>query len=151
MAKSKYESHVKPKLFLIECWARDGLRDEDICDKLGISVQSFYVYKSKYGEFSESLKRGKEVIDFEVENALLKRALGYEYEETKIYIDKDANGKERTRKEKIKKVQPPDTLAQIFWLKNRKPAQWRDKQELNHNLNTKNIKINVDIEGVEDE
>ena len=86
-------------------------------------MSSFSEYKLKYPELTEALKNGKEVIDTMVENALLKAALGYTYEEMKESED----GIERTTK-----VAHPNTTALIFWLKNRKPSQWRDKQELEH-------------------
>lgn len=124
MAKSKYFTHVEPKLELIECWARDGLTDEQIAKNLGVAVSTFNEYKNKYPEFSESLKKGKEIIDYQVENALLKRALGYEYEEITY-----ENGEETKR---VVKQVAPDTTAQIFWLKNRKPQQWRDKKDIEH-------------------
>lgn len=118
---SKYESHVKPKLNLVESWARDGLIDEQIAHNLGIGVATLYEYKNKYPEFTEALKNGKDDIDVMVENALLKRALGYTYDEVTL-----EGGVETKRV--VKEVQP-DTTAQIFWLKNRRPQAWRDKQE----------------------
>ncbi|WP_434796638.1 transposase [Terrisporobacter vanillatitrophus] len=128
MAKSKYFTHVEPKLTLIEGWARDGLTDEQIANNLGVAVSTFNEYKNKYPKFSESLKRGKEVIDYEVENALLKRALGYEYEEIKSeYECGELIKTTRTIKHVV-----PDTTAQIFWLKNRKPQQWREKKDIEH-------------------
>lgn len=132
MAKSKYFTHVEPKLTLIEGWARDGLTDEQIAKNLGINIATFYRYKKDYCEFCESLKRGKEIVDYEVENALLKRALGYEYDEVTY-----ENGKETKR---VTKQVAPDTTAQIFWLKNRKPDKWRDKQvvESNNTIEVKN-------------
>ena len=109
------------KLILLEGWARSGLTDEQIAKNMGIAPSTLYEWKKKSKEFSESLKKGKEVIDFEVENALLKRALGYEYEEETY-----ENG---ILTKKVKKQVPPDTTAQIFWLKNRKPNTWKDKVE----------------------
>ncbi|WMJ79550.1 helix-turn-helix domain-containing protein [Clostridium sp. MB40-C1] len=145
MAKSKYETNVKDKLILIEGWARNGLTDEQIAKNLGISKTTFYKYIKEHNELSERLKKGKEVIDFEVENALLKRALGYEYEEVtrERKVKKDARGNimvnihglpcyEMVVTKTIKKEVNPDTTAQIFWLKNRKPKEWRDKQDIEH-------------------
>src|SRR5690606_7678499 len=86
----------------------------------------------KHPEIREALKKGKEVIDRQVENALLKRALGYEYEEVKQIIEKDEKGKDRKRIEKIVKHVAPDVGAQIFGLKNRKPREWRDKRQVEH-------------------
>ena len=111
----------KDKLILLEGWARDGLTDEQIAKNIGINRTTLYDWKKKELEFSEALKKGKEVIDFEVENALLKRALGYEYEEETY-----ENG---ILTKKVKKHVAPDTTAQIFWLKNRKPNNWKDRVE----------------------
>lgn len=124
MAKSKYLTHVEPKLKLIEGWARDGLTDEQIAKNLNIAYSTFKEYKNKYPAFSATLKRGKEIVDYEVENALLKRALGYEYDEITY-----ENGEEVKR---VTKQVAPDTTAQIFWLKNRKPDKWRDKKDVEH-------------------
>lgn len=140
MAKSKYDSHVKDKLVLVTSWARNGLTDIQIAHNLGISEDTFYTYKNKYTEFSEALKKGKEVIDFEVENALLKRALGYTFEEvTKESVFNKKTGKYEliVTKTVTKEIQP-DTTAQIFWLKNRKPKEWRDKKdfEMSGEVNT---------------
>ena len=122
MAKGKYHEWLSEDgLIKIQGWARDGLIDEQIAHNIGITTKTLYEWKNKYGEISEALKKGKEVIDRQVENALLKRALGYAYDET-TYED----GVETKR---VTKEVAPDTTAQIFWLKNRKPAEWRDKIE----------------------
>ncbi len=131
--KGKYHDWItKEGLLKIEGWARDGLTDKQIAHNIGITEQTLNNWKKRFPSLFESLKRGKEVIDRQVENALLKRALGYEYEEVKQIVEKDEMGKDRKRVEKIKKVVLPDTTAQIFWLKNRKPEQWRDKHNIDH-------------------
>ena len=109
------------KLILLEGWAKSGLTDEQIAKNIGINRTTLYDWKKKETNIADALKKGKEVIDFEVENALLKRALGYEYEE-EIY----ENG---ILTKKVKKHVAPDTTAQIFWLKNRKPNNWKDRVE----------------------
>lgn len=122
MAKGKYEKWLTPDgLLRLEAWARDGLTDKQIAHNIGITEQTLNVWKNKYPSFSESLKRGKEVVDIEVENALLKRALGYQYIETRVKRSPD--GVETT--EIIKEV-VPDVGAAFIWLKNRKPDVWRD-------------------------
>lgn len=128
MAKSKWDS-VKDKLILVEGWARDGLIDEQIAGNLGISIQTFYTYQKQHPEFLESLKKGKEVVDYEVENALLKRALGYCYEEKTYETEYDKKLDKYIEKltKRVTKQVAPDTTAQIFWLKNRKPSKWKDK------------------------
>ena len=124
MAKGKYADWLTPEgLLKIEGWARDGLTDEQIAKNIGISRSTLNVWKDRYSDISDALKKGKDVIDRQVENALLKRALGYEYEEVK---EKSEDGV-ITERTVTKKEVVPDTTAQIFWLKNRKPDKWRDK------------------------
>lgn len=89
-----------------------------------------YDWKKKYPDISDALKKGKEVVDRSVENALLKRALGYSYTETTKEL---VSSKMVVVKEVVKQVQP-DTTAQIFWLKNRLPDIWRDKKDLDANV-----------------
>lgn len=117
---------LNDKLKQVEAWSRDGLVQQQIADNLGISIDTLILYKKQYSEFSEALKRGKEVIDIEVENALYKRAIGYTYEEVKEEEMPDG----RIRRTVTTKEVAGDTTAQIFWLKNRKPAEWRDKQNV---------------------
>ncbi len=129
MAKGKYEYWLTPEgLLELEGWARDGLTDEQIADNIGISRSTLNSWKDKYSDISDTLKRGKEVIDRQVENALLKRALGYEYTETTREYIPELDEMKTTKK--VTKQVAPDTTAQIFWLKNRKPDKWRDKREV---------------------
>ena len=96
--KTKYDDFIDRKgLVLVEGWARDGLTDLQIAKNIGVAMSTFCDWKNKHPEFSEALKRSKDVADFEVESALFKKA------------------------------KMGDVTAQIFWLKNRKPKQWRDK------------------------
>ncbi|MGF7049144.1 5-methylcytosine-specific restriction endonuclease McrA [Paenibacillus sp. DS2015] len=237
--KTKYHTHVEPKLLLIAAWARDGFTEEQTAIKLGLAYSTFRTYKDKYPALSAALKRGQEVADVMVENSLFKRAMGYQFEEvtkeriidsgqvkrhggqseltdkewqfairyfggkccycnerlteaTKDHIVPLVKGGELTalniipccrrcnsskkaidleqwyknqpfykehRLNKIndyvmlvkdtqansvgdigeltitkvvtKEVQP-DVVAQIFWLKNRRPDRWRDRQDINH-------------------
>lgn len=140
MAKSKYESIVEPKLILIEGWARNGLTIEQIAKNLGISKVTFYKYMNEHNELYERLKKGKEIIDIEVENALLKRALGYKYNEVtkELFRDKETGEEELKITKVVTKEVVPDTTAQIFWLKNRKPDDWRDKKDIEHSGNINN-------------
>lgn len=125
IAKGKYHIWLQDdNLIRIESWARMGLTNEQIAKNIGVNADTFYTWLKKYPEISESIKKGKAPIDFEVENALFKRAIGYEYEEVETTIE-EIDGKQRKRIKKIKKVALPETSAMIFWLKNRKPEQWR--------------------------
>ena len=133
MAKGKYADWLTPEgLLKIEGWARDGLIDEQIAKNIGIRAGTLYEWKNRFPEFSEALKRGKEVVDREVENALLKRALGYEYTETTREAVQDPNSGEVKMQvtKKVTKQVAPDTTAQIFWLKNRKRETWTDRQNI---------------------
>lgn len=133
-AKSKYNPETFP--LLAEGYARNGLNDKQIAKNLGITFQSYYTYQNKHIEFFEAIKRGKRPVDTEVENALLKRAKGYEYEEVTEEIETNANGEVRSKTTKVtvKKV-APDVGAIAFWLKNRRPAEWKDKQIMDHQFN----------------
>ena len=100
MARGKYEYWLSEDgLTLLEGWARDGLTDDQIAHNLGVSRSTLAEWKKRFPDLSDALKKGKDVVDYEVENALLERAKG------------------------------GDTTAQIFWLKNRRPGKWRDKPE----------------------
>lgn len=133
MARGKYVEWLeKDNLKLLEAWARDGLTDEQIANNIGIKRPTLYDWKKKYSDISNALKKGKEVVDIEVENALLQRALGYSYDEVTRERIIDENGKERMIETKrVTKHVTPDTTAQIFWLKNRKPDEWRDRKDTN--------------------
>ncbi len=123
------------KLLLLEAWARDGLTDEQIAGNMGITVRSLYNWKKRSIPIFQSLKTGKEVADIEVENALRKKALGFRETEQTVTTRRTveyANGRREVSEPVVTEVEryySPDTTAQIFWLKNRKPRQWRDKRE----------------------
>lgn len=127
MAKGKYQEWLEQdNLIKLEAWARNGLTDEQIASNIDIARPTLYEWKKKYPDINDALKRGKEVVDIEVENSLLKAAKGYFVDEEKTYIS-EVNGVVTKRKEITKKYIAPNTTAQIFWLKNRKPIEWRDK------------------------
>lgn len=109
---------------MIEGWARQGLTDEQIAKNMGIKKSTFYDWLKKYPDISDSLKKGKAPVDFEVENALYKRAVGFKYEEIET-VEEEVDGVFKTRVKRTQKTALPDTSAIIFWLKNRKPEQWR--------------------------
>jgi transposase-like protein len=137
MAKGRYEEWLTDDgLLLLEGWKRNGLTDEQIAHNIGINVATLYTWKNKYSEIDKALKRGKEVVDLEVENALLKSACGHYVtvkKAIKVKTEKQLQGKGKIVEEHIEYVDeqvyiPPSNTAQIFWLKNRKPEQWREKQ-----------------------
>lgn len=137
--KGKYADWISPDgLTTVLGFAREGLSDEQIALKMEISLSTFYEWQNKYPDFSDAIKKGKAPVDIEVENALLKRALGYDYEEVITEIEEIPAGKgpdgqqiirQKKHIRKITKHQPGEVSAQIFWLKNRRPGRWRDKIE----------------------
>lgn len=123
----------KDNLIRIAAWARDGLSEAQIAKNLGISYMTFRRAKKdlEYGErICAALIQTKDVVDMEVENMLYKRAMGYSYDEVKEeYEDGILIKRTVTRK-----TVAPDTMAQIFWLKNRQPQKWRDRREVDNTL-----------------
>ena len=117
---------------LIEGWAKDGLTNEQIAHNMGISISTFKLWKKNNETFANFLKKSKDVADREVENALFKRAKGFEYTETteERVFNPIKNKFEMVVTKKVNKVVLPDTTAQIFWLKNKKPDVWRDRREI---------------------
>ena len=131
----------KDKLLLLEGWSRDGLTNEQIAKNIGINVKTLYDWKNKESNISNALKKGKEVVDIEVENALLKKALGYTIMLRKQKVTKDGDIVDIEEEVHI----PPDTTAQIFWLKNRRKQQWRDKVEVEKMGTIQKIEIINDL------
>lgn len=126
-------------LLRLQAWARDGLTDEQIAHNMGINTRTLNEWKKKYSPIMQSLKDGKEVVDIQVENALFKRAIGYDYEEVTEVREEGV----LIQKKVVKKHMAPDTTAQIFWLKNRKPEMWRDVKRVDSE-----VKINNPFDGI---
>src|SRR5574344_887174 len=136
---SKAEDWItEDKLTLLRAWARDGMINTEIIKKMDISENTLYLWKQKYPQIEEALRQGKEIVDIQVENALLKKAFGYNVQVQKTFKIKEViyndNGKRLKETERLETAMeeihiPADTTAQIFWLKNRNPKQWRDKQD----------------------
>lgn len=128
MPASKWETHVKDKLPMIEGLARNGVPEEQIAKKLGVGYSTFRKYKEKYVALVAALKKGREVVDFEVEGALIKRALGYSYVEETRELREDENGGGATLvlTKTVTKQVAPDVAAQKIWLLNRKPEEWQN-------------------------
>lgn len=122
MAKGKYHKWLTAEgLLLLQGWARDGLSEEQIAGNIGISRQTLSEWKRRFPSISDTLREGKDVVDRQVENALLKRALGYQFKEVTVEVDEEGNEKIKT----VTKTERPDVNAQMNWLRFRKPEQWR--------------------------
>lgn len=118
---TKYDPETSP--LLARYYAREGMVDEQIAAKMKIGVSTLNEWKNRYPAFKEAIKEGKDVPDAQVENTLLKRALGYEF--TELSIEKSADGKTIRQKATVRHF-PGNPVAIIFWLKNRRPDKWRD-------------------------
>lgn len=132
-AKSAQAIATKDNLIRIAAWTRDGLSEAQIAKNLGISYMTFRRAKKDpdFGEqISEALIQTKDVVDMEVENMLLKRARGYEYDEVTEEYEMGVLVKRKV----THKMVVPDTSAQIFWLKNRQPDKWRDRREVDNTV-----------------
>ena len=131
--RGKYEDWLdEDSLLKVQGWARDGLSNDPIAHNIGITAKTLCEWQNRFSEFRNAIKKGKEVVDREVENAMLKRALGYEYDEVtqEPVTDKDTGVTEMRVTKRVTKQIVPDVTAQIFWLKNRKPEEFRDKRDV---------------------
>lgn len=141
---SKYETHVAPRFEEIKDWVRNGATDEEVAKRLGIAYSTFKEYKNEFSAFSAILKETKDVVDAQVESALLKRALGYEFKE----ITKELRDGELVPTKIVTKHMAPDTAALIFWAKNRRPDRWRDKPKEEEGTEDRSLNITFSIEDV---
>ena len=144
--KGRYEEWLTADgLTRLTGWARDGLTNIQIAANMGVAERTFTEWVMRFPAISAALKKGKEPVDIQVENALLKRALGYDYEETVTEIEELSGGRTKKHVRKVTKHVPADTTAQIFWLKNRKPKQWREKMEAAVNIDTEDLSPLVEL------
>lgn len=131
--QGKYNAwRKKDNLLLLTGWARDGLSETQIAHNVGVSRNTLVTWKNKFPEIGEALRAGREVIDYEVENALVKRALGYTYTERtyeRIWNERVQKYIKVNTKSVTKEV-APDVGAICFWLKNRRPKNWKDRPDL---------------------
>lgn len=127
----KYEK-IREKLDIIGAWKRNGLTDEEIWTNLKIAKNTFYKYKKEHEEFCEVLKKNKEEADLTVENTAFKMANGFSVKVQdlrkvkKVYYDSAGRKIEEEKWEPFEKELyiPPNPTMTIFWLRNRKCADW---------------------------
>jgi hypothetical protein len=108
---------------------RLGATDRELAEFFKVAESTLNLWKLQYQEFSESLKRGKDEADARVEQSLYRRALGYSHDAVHV-----SNFQGAVTLTPIVEHHPPDTTACIFWLKNRRPVDWRDKQSVEHGV-----------------
>ena len=123
---------TEKKLNQIKEWVLSGLTNEQVASNMGIALSTFYEWCNRSAEFVDAIKTTKDIADIQIENALYKRAKGYTVKLVKQKVTKDGEVITYFDEQHV----APDTTAQIFWLKNRKPSVWRDKVEQGISLDT---------------
>ncbi len=118
-----------------------GATDAELADFFGVAISTVGLWKTRHREFSEALKAGKGEVDDRVERSLLQRALGYTYDAVKIFPPRTVVRRNKGKKTTVevrpvivpyREHVPPDVVAAIFWLKNRRRDEWRDVQRHEH-------------------
>lgn len=139
MARAKYQEWIDDpdKKTLLSGWARKGLSDQQIAKNIGISRSTLNEWRKKYPDISDTLKKGKEVADAEVENALYLKCIGHKVQLKKTFkvkkIEYNDAGRKIKEEEHLETGEdevyiPPDTKAIIFWLTNRMREDWKERQ-----------------------
>ena len=132
-------------LMLLECWARDGYTVQDIANRIGSSISTLRAWRVQYPEIDSALKKGREIIDYKVENALLKSALGYKTKEVKVTTTMRYGKVVETIKEVTDKEQAPNVSAIQCWLYNRLPNKWKKNRDQLIELDDEDTKIQVTV------
>lgn len=132
MRKNKYRTHVAPFLKEIGQMAANGATEAEIAERLSVAYSTFKSYKQKHRELADVLLTSKELADLNVEAALYKRAKGYTTKEItrELRLNRKTGEYEMTETKVVEKEVPPDTTADMFWLKNRRPDEWREHQSI---------------------
>lgn len=150
--KSRYESIVNDwlepdGLMLLECWSRDGYTYQDIANKIGITKTSLQRWRKEYPEIEKAMRNGREIVDYKVENALLKSALGYRTKESKITLELDNKTGEMvtTKRETTTKEIAPSVPACTAWLCNRLPDKWKRNRDNIIELDDEESAIQVSV------
>jgi transposase len=126
----KWNANILSRLSEVKDYIMEGMPIREICEKLDVSIDSWYRYQKEHESFAELIEMGRQACCNRVESSLLKLCTGYEYEELKTIVEEDKNGKKHTRIEKTKRHQPPSAQAISFFLRNRMPEVWSERKEL---------------------
>lgn len=137
--KSKYETHVKPYLEQIDKWLNNGASEKQCAENLGISYATWNGYKKRYAEFEELCSKPRVNLVEDLRSALVKRALGFEYEEKKQYITEDEQGNKKRHTEITTKQALPDTTAIFGALNIYDPDYVKDKKQ--HELKQQELEL----------
>jgi hypothetical protein len=141
MAKTKYNKHLCKLAYE---YAKQGLMDYEIFDNLKISHSAFYDYLNKYPDFYDSIKKGRQLAIQKVEGSLFKKAMGYTVTEksTEVKVEADGTMKPVSVRNTEKHFQA-DMGAIAFFLKNKDPENWRDRQEIDHTTKGESFKYDL--------
>lgn len=151
MASEKHNKGIvtdwleEDNLMLLECWARDGYTMSDIATRIGITLNTLTAWKERYPEIGKAISKGKEIIDYKVENALLKSALGYKTKEVKVTTTMRYGKVVEVVKEVTDKEQAPNVSAIQCWLYNRLPDKWKKNRDNLIELDEEDTKIHVTV------
>lgn len=137
---------TEDSLFLLSCWSRDGFTFGEMAERMGITQKTLSVWRSKYPEIKQATEANRELVDYQVENALYKRAVGFTYKEVKTIITPRADGSQMTaRIETVEKEVLPDVTACLSWLNNRCPDKWKRNRDNFANPNNDDNKVTINI------
>lgn len=131
---SKFNEQISEKIISL---ATQGKTNEQIAEIIGVHVRTLENWQSAKGDFLWAVKEAKQAADDLVEAALFSRAVGYSHKSVKVFFDSKSL---RTVEHEMTENYAPDTTAAIFWLKNRRPEEWREKTEVEHSGSISNIK-----------
>lgn len=110
-----------------------GATDKELADFFEVEEKTINNWKIEFPEFLQSIKNGKDLADANVAERLYQRAIGFEHPSEEIKVVSNGQGEGSSiERVAVTKVYPPDTVAAIFWLKNRQKGKWRDKTETEH-------------------
>ena len=137
-------------LELLECWSRDGYTLADIADRIGINRATLDQWRRVYPEIALALKKGREIIDYKVENALLKSALGYKTKEVKVTTVMRFGKVIETTKDVTNKEVAPNVSAINMWLTNRLPDKWKKNRDQVIDLDDEDTSIQVTVTRAKD-
>lgn len=144
--KGRPTKYSQAHIIAVEMMARIGMTDLQMSGRFGVAESTFHKWKKDHPDFAKAIKKGKVEPDDKVEAQLFRRALGYEYiEETETVVGREKNGALILGVTKrLHKHMPGDPLSTFYWLNNRKPEKWRQRQEIIVDLENNPVRLIAD-------
>ena len=137
---SKYETHVKPYIKDIRKWVKAGATDEEIAKGLGVALSTLSSYKNQFSELSEAFARGRVNVVLDIKAAMLKKALGFTYEEKKQYIKQGEDGEKTQYTEINQRYCVPSETAGAMLLRNYDP-NWKDRDSISNEMRKQELEL----------